>query len=228
MINESSTAPAAGAAGWSASVPATYAAATAGAHTLYAWAKDAAGNVSTSLNASTTITLPVLTDFSATPTSGLAPLAVTFSDLSSSTPSSWSWSFGDGATSTLQNPSHTYTATGNYTVALTATGTGGPVTVTKTAYISVIPCGSLPVKIGGTLSYYPTIQSAYDAAITGNIVQIQGQVLSGPLSLLGNATVELQGGFSCDFFTNPGYTTITGPITIGGGTTVIVENIVII
>ena len=46
MITENSTPPSSGAAGWTSSAPATYTAAAAGSHTLYPWAKDAAGNVS--------------------------------------------------------------------------------------------------------------------------------------------------------------------------------------
>ena len=57
IVTESSTAPSATAAGWSATVPASYTATSAGAHTLYAYAKDAAGNVSTGKNASVTITI---------------------------------------------------------------------------------------------------------------------------------------------------------------------------
>ena len=57
MVNESSTKPLATASGWSASAPASYTCTTAGSKTLYAWAKDAAGNVSASLSASVTITL---------------------------------------------------------------------------------------------------------------------------------------------------------------------------
>lgn len=57
LVNESATKPAAGASGWTATKPTTYTA-TAGAHTLYAWAKDAAGNVSESRSAAVTVTLP--------------------------------------------------------------------------------------------------------------------------------------------------------------------------
>jgi hypothetical protein len=46
LITESATPPAAGAAGWTASAPTTYAVAGDGTYTLYPWAKDAAGNVS--------------------------------------------------------------------------------------------------------------------------------------------------------------------------------------
>jgi hypothetical protein len=44
---------------WTASVPEGYTCSQAGSQTLYAWAKDAAGNISASLNASVMITLPV-------------------------------------------------------------------------------------------------------------------------------------------------------------------------
>ena len=45
LINKSATAPAASAAGWTATAP-TSVTAVAGSNTFYAWAKDAAGNVS--------------------------------------------------------------------------------------------------------------------------------------------------------------------------------------
>jgi CSLREA domain-containing protein len=46
QITESSTPPAAGAAGWSATAPASYTVGSDGSYTLYPWVKDAAGNVS--------------------------------------------------------------------------------------------------------------------------------------------------------------------------------------
>ncbi|HLN87157.1 MAG TPA: hypothetical protein VK200_11855, partial [Candidatus Limnocylindrales bacterium] len=58
LVTTNATAPAAGAAGWSATAPTSVTAAAAGSATFYAWAKDAAGNVSTAKSASVTITLP--------------------------------------------------------------------------------------------------------------------------------------------------------------------------
>ena len=74
VTEAASPAPAAGAAGWTAAPPANYTFASAGAKTLYAWAKDAAGNVSASLNDLVTITLldaiaPTVTAFTISPTS---------------------------------------------------------------------------------------------------------------------------------------------------------------
>ncbi|OHB32603.1 MAG: hypothetical protein A2X84_01335 [Desulfuromonadaceae bacterium GWC2_58_13] len=61
LINKVATAPAAGATGWTASAPASVTA-VAGSNTFYAWAKDAAGNVSLAKSATVTVTLPDTTD----------------------------------------------------------------------------------------------------------------------------------------------------------------------
>lgn len=58
-------------------------------------------------------------DFSASLTSGNAPLQVAFTDKSTGSPTSWNWNFGDGTNSTEKNPVHTYTHSGKYTVTLT-------------------------------------------------------------------------------------------------------------
>jgi PKD repeat protein len=76
-------------------------------------------------------------DFSGSPLSGDAPLTVSFTDLSTNSPTSWDWTFGDGGSSTAQNPSHDYTSEGDYTVSLTAANASGSDTETKTDYISV-------------------------------------------------------------------------------------------
>ena len=58
--------------------------------------------------------------FTATPTSGPAPLSVDFIDTSSNNPTIWSWNFGDGTGSNQKNPSHNYTISGVYTVTMQA------------------------------------------------------------------------------------------------------------
>ncbi|WP_440945625.1 PKD domain-containing protein [Methanosarcina sp. T3] len=79
-----------------------------------------------------------VTSFSASRTSGKAPLTVSFTDQSTGSPASWKWFFGDGSDSTEKNPVHTYNKSGNYTVALTTTNEGGSNKVQKTNYISVV------------------------------------------------------------------------------------------
>jgi len=75
--------------------------------------------------------------FSASPTSGNAPLKVKFTDKSTGSPTSWKWSFGDGKTSTSKNPSYTYSKAGKYTVSLTVKNAAGSNTKTIKNYIVV-------------------------------------------------------------------------------------------
>jgi PKD repeat protein len=91
---------------------------------------------------------PVISDFSASPEFGAAPLNVDFSDQSFEA-TSWVWDFGDGAGSTEQNPSHTYNSAGTYTVSLTVTGPGGSDTETKTDFITVSQSSSIQSNNSG-------------------------------------------------------------------------------
>lgn len=75
--------------------------------------------------------------FEATPTSGEAPLSVSFFNTSGGAVTSSQWAFGDGGTSTAMNPTHVYTQPGVYSVTLTVNGPAGDDTVTNTAYIQV-------------------------------------------------------------------------------------------
>ncbi|HOV86924.1 MAG TPA: PKD domain-containing protein [Syntrophobacteraceae bacterium] len=75
--------------------------------------------------------------FSAVPTTGVLPLAVEFTDLSTGAVTTHFWDFGDGETSSEQNPSHTYKTAGSYTVSLTVSGVNGSDTETKASYITV-------------------------------------------------------------------------------------------
>jgi len=85
---------------------------------------------------------PAIADFSAAPTSGIAPLTVYFTNLSSGA-STFSWDFADGTGSTNYEPSNTYTNPGSYTITLTAAGDGGTNAFTRTNYIQV----SAPARI---------------------------------------------------------------------------------
>jgi len=64
---------------------------------------------------------------SANPTSGIAPLTVSFTGGVSGgdSPLSFYWDFGDGDNSSSQNPSHTYTNPGDHTATFTVTDTDG-------------------------------------------------------------------------------------------------------
>jgi PKD repeat protein len=83
---------------------------------------------------------PPVAVINATPTSGLAPLTVSFNGGSSSdadgTIASYSWDFGDSTNATGVTTSHTYNSAGNYTARLTITDDDGAVS-SNTVTISV-------------------------------------------------------------------------------------------
>jgi PKD repeat protein len=77
-------------------------------------------------------------DFSASKTSGNAPLTVKFTDKSTESPTAWKWSFGDGSALVTQyNPTYTYSKPGTYTVKETVSNAAGKDTEIKTNYITV-------------------------------------------------------------------------------------------
>jgi len=111
-------------------------------------ALDDAGNASTNsgeVSATPQAAMPPVASFSGTPTSGIAPLSVNFTDSSTNAPSSWSWSFGDGGSSSQGNPQHTYVVPGTYTVALTVTNADGGDTLVRTDYVTVAAPPTPPV-----------------------------------------------------------------------------------
>jgi PKD repeat protein len=146
----------------------TYAAAAVGKYRFVVRA--AKGGSTFTLTRSTPDPVAPGANFSATPTTGTAPLAVAFHDSSTGTVTGWSWTFGDGASSTSPSPSHTYAAAGMYTVALTASGPGGQSTQTKTDYITVSaappPPGQAPPFL--TLLLSRTAVTAADACVAND------------------------------------------------------------
>ena len=80
-------------------------------------------------------------------------------------------------------------------------------------------CSNSSVRIGTTP--YTTLQSAYNAASNGNVIKVQGVMLTENLTVNRNVTVTLEGGYDCGFTSNYGnVTAIKGSITttVGGGT----------
>jgi PKD repeat protein len=130
----------------------------------------AASSTPTPVPTPTPTPVPPVADFSGSPSSGIAPLSVNFTDTSAGAPTSWAWSFGDGGTSPAQNPSHVYTAAGTYSVTLQATNAGGSNTLTKTNYITVLPPppdftitlspAKQTINVGGNTTYTTTATPA--------------------------------------------------------------------
>ena len=84
------------------------------------------------------IPAPPEASFTASTTSGIAPLDVTFTDTSTGDDlATWESDFGDGNTSTDQNPTHNFTV-GSYEITLTVTNSSGK-TSTDSINITVLP-----------------------------------------------------------------------------------------
>jgi PKD repeat protein len=169
---------------------------------------------------------PPIADFSASPTSGDAPLTVNFTDLSTGNPTSWLWDFGDGVgTSTAQNPSYTYSSSGAYTVTLTATNTYESDDEIKVDYINVNSSESLVADFEGNptsgdapltvhftdLSTGNPISWVWDFGDGGSSIWEQNPVYT--YSQPGTYEVILavsDAGFNIDYEIKPNYITVTG------------------
>ena len=94
----------------------------------------------TNADALTLAEVPV--PFTASPTNGLVPLGVTFTDTSTQPGiTNWSWIFGDGGTTNLATNSvfYTYNTPGVYPVTEIISSLGGSSTNTRASYITVSP-----------------------------------------------------------------------------------------
>jgi len=161
-----------------------------------------------------TVYQTVATDFSAVPLSGIAPLSVNFTNLSSGDYSNLLWDFGDGSTSTLNNPLHEFLLPGIYTVSLTASGPGGSDTETKVGYITVYS----PVVAdfsGSPLEGIAPLDVTFTNLSSGDYSSLTWQFGDGQSSDIANPTHS---------YTDPGIYSVSLTVTGLGGTDIEVKN----
>lgn len=108
---------------------------------------------------------PPVADFVGTPTSGLIPLSVQFTDLSTNSPTAWAWTatgqaHGTVYTSTQQNPLIVFGVADTYNVSLTATNGGGSGSTTKVRYITA--SAPNPWTVYWTWSVEPAVQWGWE------------------------------------------------------------------
>jgi hypothetical protein len=223
MITKSATAPAASATGWSATAP-TSVTAVAGSNTFYAYAKDAAGNISAGKSASVTVTLPdtaapVVGAFTlpATATSLTVPVSsLTATDntavtgyiitTSATAPaaSATGWSATAPTSVTAVAGSNTFyayakDAAGNVSAAKSATVTVTIAPADLTLTVSTLADGSYTNK--GTLNVTGTVGGAASLTVNGQAV-----------------AVNADGSFSTALTLQAGANTITVIATDNAGT----------
>jgi len=121
--------------------------------------------------------------FSATPTTGQAPLTVTFNASASADPdgtiASYAWQFGDGGSATGVTALHTFTSQGAYVVQLAVEDDGGETDSATAAILVTTPGNQVPVAsftADPTSGFYP-FDVEFDASTSydpdGSIVAYQ-------------------------------------------------------
>jgi len=120
------------------------------------------------------ISLPgPVASFTTNRTSGNAPLAVQFYDISSNYPTAWNWSFGDGTwfnttTASAKNPKYIYANPGSFIVRLTVSNAAGRSTTIPGTTITVTRPGT-PAPVASftanrTSGYAPLAVQFYDTS----------------------------------------------------------------
>ncbi|MCB9230712.1 MAG: PKD domain-containing protein [Bacteroidia bacterium] len=176
-----------------------------GVYTISLIVEDTLGCRDTLVQPNKVIIAPPVADFNPNTTSGCPPLAVTFTDASTSTYPivSWDWDFGDGNTGTGNPTNHTYQNPGIYTVTLIVQDNEGcRDTVVKNNLIEVFTPPSAGFIILDTLNCDPfTVEfadtSTATVAITnwawnfgdGNTSTLQNPVHAFPV--VGNYLISL-------------------------------------
>ncbi len=159
---------------------------------------------------------PVLS-FNGSPTAGLVPLVVTFTDTSTGTITNRSWSFGDGGMTNTLNTTvlYTYNGTGVFTVALSDIGpVGGLQISTRNNYIVVtnipsqLAVSPAALNFGAFLVGQSSTQS-FSVANSGSAL-LSGTATAGgsPFSIVGGTPYNLSGSQTgtVNLVFNPGAT----------------------
>ena len=120
------------------------------------------------------------------------------------------------------SPDNGTTATETDTITITVDRSGystdqtGKVTITydngvqKDVYVTMLKAAQ---KVRINTTYYDTIQAAYDAATTGQTIQVQAATFTGNLTFNRAVNVTMAGGYSSDWSTSTGTTSIAGNVT---------------
>lgn len=123
---------------------------------------------------------PFNADFTATPQSGPAPLAVQFTDISKGEPAAWEWSFGDGTFSAEKNPVHVYTKPGAYSVILKTSRDTNTGMKERRNYVKVSPGGTdIPVPEVVPQSTMPTPPVQDSEPIIGQLQETEPDITPG-------------------------------------------------
>jgi len=154
---------------------------------------------------------PIVAAFTSDVTTGVAPLTVQFTDLSTGSPTSWAWSFGDGGTSTDQNPTHLFEYYGTYLITLLASNASYSDTAVGYVYMSA---GPRLAQIDGTLILDGnfTINSDFIISYGGVVIPIADTDISKTFYQYNTNSYKTANGKSRTITSNTGDVIIEGLI----------------
>ena len=193
---------------------------TVGTYGIRLVAANSAGSTTNTKSSYITVnaaTLPPIAAFSAAPTTGTAPLTVTFTDQSTNTPTSWKWE-SKSATSvwtqfaTIRNPSFSFSSSGIFDIRLTATNAAGADNETKTGYITVNNPPSAPVAAFGAT---PTSGTAPLVVLFTD--QSTGTITSRTWDFDNDGTIDSTAQNPSHSYSTPGSFTVNLTVTGPGG-----------
>ncbi|MBL7691587.1 MAG: PKD domain-containing protein [Flavipsychrobacter sp.] len=148
--------------------------------------------------------------FTATPTSGCAPLVVNFTNTTSpSSGTTYVWSFGPSSSSTLTDPSTSFTTPGTHVVTLTATN--GSAVSTYTLAVTVYPPPVVSFSADDT-AVCPCTPITFTSTSTGSV--------PGPMTYSwnwGDGSPTGTGATATHSYCTPGYYTVTLFVTNATG-----------
>lgn len=143
-----------------------------GTFTFYA---NESGTCSSGIDSVTVIVGGVQAIINASPTTGPAPLNVTFGNGSTTGAGiSYSWDFGDGAVDTVFQPSHTYGNLGSYTVTLIVTD--GVCSDTATVIIDVF--GESSILIPNVFTPNGDGSNDFFSVFGENLIEVKGEIFN--------------------------------------------------
>ena len=127
---------------------------------------------------------PPVASFTGSPTNGVVPLPVTFTDSSTGMITNRQWNFGDGAISstTATNVSHTYTVAGTNTVSLTVSGPFGTSVQTRTNYI-IVALTPAHLVVSPASRNYGIVTVGQSSNQTFSVMNTGQQTLTGSVSV---------------------------------------------
>lgn len=106
------------------------------------------------------------------------------------------------------------------------TYTTGPVTADCAVAATFEINGTVKKVSGSAVSYFSSLQAAYDVASSGDSIQSQETTLIENIDFAFERVVTVQGGYDQEFSIQNGPTTVSGTLTISSGT-VVLDNLAI-